>query len=70
MRRVKLGDVTLQGPSGEKTVLLPGLVGYVLPGSTMHWKLTSKGEPQNGVIRAKLDDDLLESDLLSDVKDH
>ena len=36
----QLADVAFVDASGKRTEIVPGLLGYVLPGSTMHWTLT------------------------------
>ena len=39
VRHAQLADVVLQPPGGEAVTLSAGLLGYVLPGSTMLWPL-------------------------------
>ncbi len=35
----QLATLSFVDPSGQRTELVPGLLGYVLPGATMHWTL-------------------------------
>jgi fimbrial chaperone protein len=60
----QIADVAWQGPGERRSVLLSGLVGYALPGSTMRWNLPG-GLPSGGVLRARINGDTSESTLVT-----
>ncbi|QWT19907.1 molecular chaperone [Bacillus sp. NP157] len=60
----QIADVTQAG-AGARTALLPGLVGYVLPGSTMAWHLPD-GVSHAGALRARINGEASESTLVVD----
>jgi len=61
----QIADVTWQGPGERRNVLLSGLVGYALPGSTMRWNLPTD-LPRGGVLRARINGEASESMLVVD----
>lgn len=61
----QVADVTQQEGGGKSTDLLPGLVGYALPGSTMSWPLPSEAR-QAGALRARINGEASESTLVVD----
>jgi fimbrial chaperone protein len=46
-RHAQLAQVSVVDRSGRRTDLAPGLLGYVLPGATMHWTLKAPAEAFN-----------------------
>lgn len=62
----QIADVTWQGASGQRTPLLPGLVGYALPGATMSWKLPDNAQHAGGTVRARINGEPSESTLVVD----
>jgi fimbrial chaperone protein len=61
----QIADVSQHGGTGKNTSLLPGLVGYALPGSTMSWPLPSEAR-QAGALRARINGEASESTLVVD----
>lgn len=61
----QIADVSQHGGAGKNTSLLPGLVGYALPGSTMSWPLPSEAR-QAGALRARINGEASESTLVVD----
>ncbi len=68
-QHAQLADLALLGPDGTRQVLLPGLVGYILPHQTMRWplpassgSLTARGRLQ-ARINAEADEHVLIDDL-------
>ena len=62
----QIADVTWQGARGQRTTLLPGLVGYALPGATMSWKLPDNARHADGAVRARINGEPAESTLVVD----
>lgn len=64
-QRVKLSEVVHVDGSGSRTPLAPGLLGYVLPGAAMQWRLRvpSSMHRIDGVIKARFNDDMDEQIL-------
>ncbi|MET0327429.1 MAG: molecular chaperone [Luteimonas sp.] len=62
----QIADVTWQGSDGKRRPLLPGLVGYTLPGATMSWKLPDDARRSGGVLRARINGETSESTLVVD----
>lgn len=58
-RRLKLSQLVYVSPQGQRTVLTPGLLGYVLAGQRMQWPLAlPAGALQGGAsLKAKFNDD-------------
>lgn len=63
LRRVRISQLAHEDDSGHRTVLVPGLLGYVLGGSSMAWELPGARPLRPGKLRARLNDDPLEQDL-------
>jgi fimbrial chaperone protein len=61
----QVADVSQRNPSGKDTPLLTGLVGYVLPGSTMAWPLPAEAQ-RAGALRARINGEANESTLVVD----
>lgn len=57
-RRLRISQVVHEDSSGRRTVLVPGLLGYVLAGQRRRWQIpaaqTAQGELGPGVIKARL----------------
>src|SRR5690348_5988327 len=49
-RHAQLSDVSLQPEGGKPITLSNGLLGYVLPGSTMRWPLKQPAQLGNGTL--------------------
>lgn len=62
----QIADVTWQGSDGKRSPLLPGLVGYTLPGATMSWKLPENAQHGGGTVRARVNGETSESTLVVD----
>jgi fimbrial chaperone protein len=62
----QVADLTWQGTQGRRVLLLPGLVGYALPGATMRWKLPPDAQLTDGTLRARLNGEPSESTLVVD----
>jgi fimbrial chaperone protein len=62
----QIADVTWLGAKGQRTPLLPGLVGYALPGATMSWKLPDGAQHAGGTVRARINGEPSESTLVVD----
>lgn len=62
----QIADVVWRGAEGKHTVLLAGLVGYALPGSTMSWHLPQGASPTDGAIKARINGETSESTLVVD----
>ncbi len=58
-RRVKLSEVTSLDADGTRAMLAPGLLGYVLPGVTMRWRLQASPPMRHmgGPIQARFNDE-------------
>ncbi|UPG94132.1 fimbrial biogenesis chaperone [Luteibacter aegosomatissinici] len=61
----QIADVSRHDGAGKNTSLLPGLVGYALPGSTMSWPLPPEAR-QAGALRARINGEASESTLVVD----
>lgn len=61
----QIADVAWQG-TADRRVLLSGLVGYALPGSTMSWDLPEVLPNGAGVLRARINGETSESTLVVD----
>lgn len=56
-RRVKLSRLVLETPSGERTELVAGLLGYALAGQRMRWSIPMPRSMRPGdTLKARLDD--------------
>jgi fimbrial chaperone protein len=62
----QIADVVWRGAQGQHTVLLAGLVGYALPGSTMSWHLPQGASHAAGVVKARVNGETSESTLVVD----
>jgi fimbrial chaperone protein len=62
----QIADVTWHGAKGQHTVLMPGLVGYALPGSTMSWHLPPGASHAGGAVKARINGETSESTLVVD----
>jgi fimbrial chaperone protein len=62
----QVADLAWQGRQGQRIPLLPGLVGYALPGSTMRWKLPPDARHTDGLLRARINGEPSESTLAVD----
>ncbi|PNS09556.1 fimbrial biogenesis chaperone [Solilutibacter silvestris] len=59
----RLSSLTQVAADGKKTVLFPGLLGYVLPGQTMRWTLPPAKDSGTGAFSAMINDDNAASPL-------
>lgn len=60
-RRLRVSQVVHEDPGGRRTVLVPGLLGYVLAGHRRRWELPGAGKDLGpGVIKARLHEALQE----------
>lgn len=62
----QIANVVWHGTSGQDTTLIPGLVGYALPGSTMSWHLPQGASHAGGVVKARINGETSESTLVVD----
>ena len=62
----QIADVVWHGAKGQRTVLLAGLVGYALPGSTMSWHLPQGATRAGGAVKATINGETSESTLVVD----
>lgn len=65
-QRVKISQLVYVDAQGQRTVLAPGLLGYVLSGQHMRWPLdlqAGKSLPSGGAFKAKFNADLEEQTL-------
>ncbi len=62
----QIADVVWRGAKGQNTTLLPGLVGYTLPGSTMSWHLPPGASHAGGAVKARINGETSESTLVVD----
>lgn len=62
----QIADVVWRGAKGQNTMLLPGLVGYTLPGSTMSWHLPPAASHAGGAVKARINGETSESTLVVD----
>lgn len=62
----QIADVAWHGAKGQRTVLLAGLVGYALPGSTMSWHLPLGASHAGGAVKARINGEPSESTLVMD----
>ncbi|TCV92311.1 fimbrial chaperone protein [Luteibacter rhizovicinus] len=62
----QIADLAIVGAQNNRTVLLPGLVGYALPGSTMSWRVPPQSNPRGGAVRARINGEVSESTLTVD----
>jgi fimbrial chaperone protein len=62
----QIADVVWHGAKGQRTVLLSGLVGYALPGSTMSWHLPQGATQAGGAVKARINGETSESTLVVD----
>jgi fimbrial chaperone protein len=56
-QRLRLSQLTRIAADGERSVLVPGLLGYVLAGQSMSWRLPPAGPPGNATLEARFNDD-------------
>ncbi len=57
-QRVRISQLQWVTEADQRTVLIPGLLGYVLAGNRMQWNIpVPPGLPANGTLHAKLNDD-------------
>lgn len=59
----RLSSVAQIGAGGRKTLLFPGLLGYVLPGQTMRWTLPPATDSGSSAFEAVINDDNAASPL-------
>lgn len=62
----QIADVAWHGAKGQHAVLLAGLVGYALPGSTMSWHLPQGASHAGGAVKARINGETSESTLVVD----
>jgi fimbrial chaperone protein len=62
----QIADVVWHGAKGQRTVLLSGLVGYALPGSSMSWHLPQGATQAGGAVKARINGETSESTLVVD----
>lgn len=62
----QIADVVRQDAKGDRMSLLPGLVGYALPGATMEWRVPGATPPGGGALRARINGETAESTLVVD----
>ncbi|MBB3227921.1 fimbrial chaperone protein [Luteibacter sp. Sphag1AF] len=62
----QLADLAIAGPNNRHTTVLPGLVGYTLPGSTMTWRLPEGTRRAGATLRVRINGDASESTLAMD----
>jgi fimbrial chaperone protein len=62
----QIAEVVWLGAKGQRTVLLPGLVGYALPGSSMSWRLPQGATQAGGAVKARINGETSESTLVVD----
>lgn len=57
-QRVRVSNVAWESTDGQRTTLVPGLLGYVLAGQQMHWPLPLPPALQGGggTLKARLND--------------
>jgi fimbrial chaperone protein len=60
----QIADVVWRGEKGQQTMLLSGLVGYALPGSTMSWHLPPGFTLNGGAVKARINGETSESTLV------
>jgi fimbrial chaperone protein len=60
----QIADVVWRGLKGDSKVLLAGLVGYALPGSTMSWHLPQDAASTGGSVKARINGETSESTLV------
>jgi len=70
--RAQIADLVLVDASGQRHVLAPGLLGYVLPGQRMRWPLAPPAGPpaQNGILKARINGEAAERSLSMDSTAH
>lgn len=59
----QIADVVSEGRDGARQVLLPGLVGYALPGATMQWHVPG-AQARSGAVRARINGEPSEATLV------
>jgi fimbrial chaperone protein len=62
----QIADVVWHGAKGQQRILIPGLVGYALPGSTMSWHLPPGASHAGGAVKARINGETSESTLVVD----
>lgn len=64
-QRAQLASLSYRGASGQRTELLAGLLGYVLPGATMHWALKPAAPvfAGRGTVQAMVNGDEVSQEL-------
>ncbi|HVI56923.1 MAG TPA: molecular chaperone [Luteibacter sp.] len=62
----QIADLVWRGANGQHTILLGGLLGYALPGSTMSWHLPQGATHAGGSIKARINGETSESTLVVD----
>ncbi|UPG86159.1 molecular chaperone [Luteibacter aegosomatis] len=65
----QIADLVRVDDHGRRTPLLPGLVGYALPGSAMTWPLPSGTPIAGGVLKARINGETSESTLVAGTGD-
>ena len=61
----QLAELSFTDTHGKRTVLVRGLVGYALPGSTMSWPTPKDTPPATGVLKARVNSEPAESTLVT-----
>lgn len=57
-QRVRISQLAWVSDAGQRTALIPGLLGYVLAGNQMQWNIPlPPGLPDDGALHATLNDD-------------
>lgn len=70
-QRVRLSRLSLTDTSGQRRMLIDGLVGYVLAGQSRRWALPANADAlREGTLKAKFNDDQEEQPLPMDNSGH
>jgi fimbrial chaperone protein len=61
----QLGNLALIDAQGHRSELVPGLIGYVLPGATMHWPLNAESTffAHGGHLQSRINGEAIEQTL-------
>nr|WP_255783986.1 molecular chaperone [Lysobacter chinensis] len=65
----QVADLAFVGADGRRTVVAPGLSGYVLPGRNRRWKLPERlDSPLDGAFKARINGESVERTLAMDAE--